>query len=303
MAFRVLSPLRGRTITHVFTKPFATTPRLTSTAPRNFFLQKSASFSSTCNGSFDICAAFEAPSAPFEARKDLEMQQQSQPKDIEQVYLRPGMVLLKNFVGNDDQINILKQCRELGIGPGGFYRPTPTSVEMRMCLGMIWDARAKQYAAQQLFEGEDPLVIPEEFKTLVQTAIETSHELCDEDNVSIEEIPAMVPDIGVVSFYKDAPKKRVLHQDKYESDFTITYKGSPVVSICIGDSAKFVYGDSHNVDKAKKVIVESGDVIMFGGPSRRIYHGISIIHGTTPRFLAEKANLRRGLLNLTFKEY
>jgi len=39
------------------------------------------------------------------------------------------------------------------------------------------------------------------------------------------------------------------------------------VSFSIGDTAEFLYGDEREVDKAKRVLLESGDVLIFGGKS------------------------------------
>lgn len=78
----------------------------------------------------------------------------------------------------------------------------------------------------------------------------------------------------------------------------------PVVSFSIGDSAEFLYGDERDVDKADKVLLESGDALLFGGKSRHVFHGVtSIIGKTAPETLLARSNLRSGRLNLTFREY
>ena len=77
-----------------------------------------------------------------------------------------------------------------------------------------------------------------------------------------------------------------------------------MVSFSIGDSAEFLYGDQRDVDKANKVELESGDVLIFGGSSRHIFHGVTAIKpNTAPNALLEETNLRPGRLNLTFREY
>lgn len=92
-------------------------------------------------------------------------------------------------------------------------------------------------------------------------------------------------------------------QDRDESQESLQ-KGLPVVSFSIGDSAEFLYSDEKDVHNADKVILESGDVLIFGGQSRHIFHGVSsILPNTSPKVLLEDANLRPGRLNLTFREY
>lgn len=92
-------------------------------------------------------------------------------------------------------------------------------------------------------------------------------------------------------------------QDRDESEESLR-KGLPVVSFSIGDSAEFLYGDQRDIVKAEKVLLESGDVLIFGGKSRHIFHGIpSILQDTAPKALLEESRLRTGRLNLTFREY
>jgi alkylated DNA repair dioxygenase AlkB len=93
-------------------------------------------------------------------------------------------------------------------------------------------------------------------------------------------------------------------QDKDESEQSID-EGLPVVSFSIGDTAEFLYGDERDVDKAKKVLLESGDVLIFGGKARNVFHGVNAIQPeTAPSRLLEETNLRKpGRLNLTFRQY
>lgn len=92
-------------------------------------------------------------------------------------------------------------------------------------------------------------------------------------------------------------------QDRDESEESLK-KGLPVVSFSIGDSAEFLYGDGRDEGMAQKVLLESGDVLIFGGKSRRVFHGVSRIYQkTAPKLLIDESNLRPGRLNLTFRKY
>lgn len=92
-------------------------------------------------------------------------------------------------------------------------------------------------------------------------------------------------------------------QDKDESPGSLR-KGLPVVSFSIGDSGEFLFSDQRDVEKAEKVLLESGDVLIFGGKSRLIFHGVShVLQNTAPKVLLDETNLRPGRLNLTFREY
>jgi hypothetical protein len=54
----------------------------------------------------------------------------------------------------------------------------------------------------------------------------------------------------------------------------------PVVSVSLGNSCDFLYRDETK-DDALKVVLRSGDVLLFGGPSRHILHSVSTVHEDT----------------------
>ncbi|XP_034210030.1 uncharacterized protein LOC117623233 isoform X2 [Prunus dulcis] len=223
--------------------------------------------------------------------------------------LQPGMVLLKGFLSLSEQINIVKLCQDLGLGPGGFYQPgyrdgAKLNLKM-MCLGKNWDPVTSKYGDHRPIDGAKPPTIPVEFFQLVEGVIKESHSLIRKDSkVSNSEdiFPRMSPDICLVNFYSSSGRLG-LHQDRDESEQSLN-KGLPVVSFSIGDTAEFLYGDQRDVERANKVLLESGDVLIFGGKSRLVFHGVeSIQPNTGPRTLLEKTNIRAGRLNLTFRQY
>lgn len=223
--------------------------------------------------------------------------------------LQPGMVLLKSYLSKDDQAKIVKSCRDLGVGSGGFYQPgyrDGAKLLLRMmCLGKNWDPETSQYEDIRSADGAKPPAIPYLFNQLVKQAIEYSHSHLRETPkaTDVEDIlPWMSPDICIVNFYTSSGRLG-LHQDRDESPDSLQ-KGLPVVSFSIGDSAEFLYGDERDVGKADKVVLESGDVLIFGGKSRHVFHGVTAIHpDSAPKALLEETGLRPGRLNLTFRQY
>ncbi|KAL5210805.1 hypothetical protein ABZP36_006428 [Zizania latifolia] len=263
---------------------------------------------------FDICIRDDKCSIKLnrsllelnrEKRRERELYKEVAPLQ----YLRPGMVLLKKFLKHDDQVNIIKCCQRLGVGSGGFYTPgykDGAKLNLRMmCLGKDWDPNSSSYGDTRQFDGAHPPNIPEEFGKIVQDSIEASNEFLKQNAraaKAIEEVPALSPDICIVNFYTSSGRLG-LHQDKDETEPSID-KGLPVVSFSLGDTAEFLYGDGRDVDKASKVDLESGDVLIFGGKSRMILHGVSRIKpNTAPKWLTDETNLRPGRLNLTFRQY
>ncbi|XP_045830492.1 uncharacterized protein LOC123921842 isoform X2 [Trifolium pratense] len=225
------------------------------------------------------------------------------------VILRPGMVLLKHHLTHDEQVEIVKQCRSLGLGPGGFYQPGYAGgAKLRlkmMCLGMDWDPQTRKYGYKRAIDGCKAPSIPHYFSNLVIRAIQEAHNLINQESgISYVEdiLPSMTPDICIANFYETSGRLG-LHQDRDESRESLR-KGLPVVSFSIGDSAEFLYGDQRNVEKAESVFLESGDVLIFGGESRHVYHGVSsIIPNSAPEELLRDTCLCPGRLNLTFRQY
>ncbi|KAL6560014.1 hypothetical protein OROGR_005131 [Orobanche gracilis] len=223
--------------------------------------------------------------------------------------LRPGMILLKGYISLKDQIKLIKACRDLGLGRGGFYQPVHrdgAKLHLKMmCLGQNWDPKTSTYSDRRPIDDTKPPSIPDEFQQLVKGALQECHSYLEAHSKGRNMqgiLPSMSPNICIVNFYTKSGKLG-LHQDKDESQESIR-KGLPVVSFSLGDSAEFLFGDQRDVDEADKVVLDSGDVLIFGGASRLIYHGVSAIKSeTAPKPLLEETDLRPGRLNLTFREY
>jgi alkylated DNA repair protein (DNA oxidative demethylase) len=77
-----------------------------------------------------------------------------------------------------------------------------------------------------------------------------------------------VPDACLVNRYEPGARLS-LHQDRNERDF-----GEPIVSASLGIPAVFLFGGSKRSDKTARVLLEHGDVVVWGGPARMRYHGV-----------------------------
>ena len=70
-----------------------------------------------------------------------------------------------------------------------------------------------------------------------------------------------------------------LHQDKIEGADVVA-SGSPVVTISLGDSCLFRFGNTERPSRPYKDLhLASGDLFVFGGPSRLAYHGVPKVYG------------------------
>ena len=76
------------------------------------------------------------------------------------------------------------------------------------------------------------------------------------------------PDSCLINWYGEGARMG-LHQDKDEAAFD-----APVVSISLGDPARFRIGGTARKDPTQSVMLSSGDVMVMGGPARLAYHGV-----------------------------
>lgn len=203
--------------------------------------------------------------------------------------LGPGAAWLRGYLPLDEQRNVIQRCRALMEGPAGGYVPTVRGggkMHVRMlCLGRHWNPRTYTYEQTRADHDGAPVgPVPPEFVALAS-------------RVAGDAGYVFEPDLCLINFY--GPDGRMgLHQDKDESRASID-AGEPVVSLSIGDTARFLFGGLRRRDPVQTILLESGDVFVFGGASRLRYHGVTrIIPGTAPADLGLE-----GRFNLTFRRY
>ena len=100
------------------------------------------------------------------------------------------------------------------------------------------------------------------------------------------------PDVCLMNRYAPGAKMG-LHQDRDERDFA-----APIVSVSLGLPAVFLWGGATRTGKTARLALQSGDVVVWGGPARLFFHGIAPIKpGRHPRLGAARLNLtfRRAL--------
>jgi DNA oxidative demethylase len=205
------------------------------------------------------------------------------------IELSPGAHHLVGFLSLERQIELVHLCRDLIDGPVPAYVPTVRgggTMHVRMlCLGRHWNAMTYQYgAARDDFDGLAAPPLPEAFARLARDVAALV-------GMSIE------PDLCILNYY-DSDGRMGLHQDKDESPRSVA-AGIPVVSISLGDSARFLFGGLKRRDPIDTIALASGDAFVFGGPARLRYHGVSRISpGTAPPELR-----LTGRFNLTLRQY
>lgn len=173
------------------------------------------------------------------------------------------------------EINRKAPFRHL-VTPGGHRM----SVSMTSCgeLGWMTDRKGYRYTERDP-ESERPWPpMPSLFSELANTAAEEAG------------FPGYRPDACLINRYRPGAKLS-LHQDKDERDYA-----HPVVSFSLGLPATFLWGGFRRKDKPRRLLLEHGDVLVWGGPDRLRYHGIA------PLPESEHPLLGSQRINLTFRK-
>ena len=203
--------------------------------------------------------------------------------------LAPGAFLLPKYLSLTAQRSLADECRALMDGAVPAYVPVVRGggkMHVRMlCLGRHWNGKRYQYEPTRSDFDELPVPpLPDHFRAL-------GSECAAAIGMTLN------PDLCILNYY-DASGRMGMHQDKDETDRSIT-AGLPVVSISLGDTARFLFGGLRRHDSVEAMPLASGDVFVFGGPARLRYHGVSrVVPGTSPPELA-----LCGRINLTFRQY
>jgi alkylated DNA repair protein (DNA oxidative demethylase) len=158
------------------------------------------------------------------------------------------------------------------VTPGGYRM----SVAMTNCgsLGWVTDRSGYRYEAIDPESGKPWPRLPASFLRLAAGAAAQAG------------FDGFVPDACLINRY--APGARLsLHQDRNERDFR-----APIVSVSLGIAAAFLFGGAKRSDKTARVLLEHGDVAVWGGPARMRYHGVMPLkEGHHPSLGAYRINL------------
>jgi alkylated DNA repair protein (DNA oxidative demethylase) len=199
-----------------------------------------------------------------------------------------GLVLFERRLSLEHQRELWAMCEALAHGRVPMYTPTvrggkKMSVGM-LCLGKHWNGMTYRY--EECRSDYDGLAVPPIPAAFVEIARSAAADAGFE----------MQPDLCIMNYYTTDAKMGV-HQDKDEGKDSIA-AGVPIVSVSLGDAARFVIGGLSRRDPTSPLMLHSGDVVVMGGPSRLRYHGVTrILPGTAPEGTGP------GRFNLTFRQY
>ena len=184
--------------------------------------------------------------------------------DVER--LCEGAVLLPRFVEADgqklfDAVNAIAALAPLrGMTTPGGHGMSVTTTSCGKA-GWVSDALGYRYAAVDPLTGRDWPPIPDSFLALAHRAARMAG------------FPDFAPDACLINRYAPGAKMS-LHQDRNERDFS-----QPIVSVSLGLPAVFLFGGLRRAERPRRLHLVSGDVVVWGGQARMVFHGVEPVRG------------------------
>jgi alkylated DNA repair protein (DNA oxidative demethylase) len=200
----------------------------------------------------------------------------------------PGAVHVPGWLDIDAQRRLLRACEDWAAPPAGLRTtrlPSGGIMSVRtVCLGWHWYPYG--YARTIGDDGTPVKPFPSWLADLGRRAVTEAYQ----DEAAGNRYQ---PDVALVNHYDDTAKMG-LHQDKDERS------RAPVVSLSLGNTCVFRFGNiEHRNRPWTDIELASGDLFVFGGPSRLAYHGV-------PRTLLDTADPAlgntSGRWNITLRE-
>jgi alkylated DNA repair protein (DNA oxidative demethylase) len=174
-----------------------------------------------------------------------------------------------------DAVSAVAPFRNM-VTPGGFRM----SVGMTNCgrAGWVTDRKGYRYEPVDPITGTPWPAIPDPLRGLAASAAAAAG------------YPGFEPDACLINLYEPGTRLS-LHRDENERDLT-----APIVSVSLGLPAMFLFGGNSRSDRPRRILLESGDIVVWGGPDRLVYHGVApLAEGDDPL----TGNRR---INLTFRK-
>jgi DNA oxidative demethylase len=200
----------------------------------------------------------------------------------------PAVVHVPDWLDMAAQRALVTAFRRWARPPAGLRHPrVPTGHLMSVqsvCLGWHWRPYAYSRTADDT-DGAPVKPLPDDLADLARAAVAAAY--------GPAAGAAYEPDAAIVNLYAPGAKLG-LHQDGEEPS------DAPVVTLSLGDTCVFrLAGLDRRTGPFTDVELASGDLLVFGGPSRRIYHGVPKVEpGTAPDGLG----LPPGRLSITLRE-
>lgn len=185
--------------------------------------------------------------------------------------IAPGAVHVPGWLTPAQQARLVAACRRWARPPAGMRAtvlPSGGVMSVRtVCLGWHW-IPYRYCATAADTDGAPVKPFPPWLASLGRRAVADAY---GDTGAGVR----YRPDIALINFY-DAGARMGMHADRDERS------PAPVVSLSLGDTCVFRFGNTRSRSRPwTDVELHSGDLFVFGGPSRLAYHGVpKILPGT-----------------------
>jgi alkylated DNA repair protein (DNA oxidative demethylase) len=177
----------------------------------------------------------------------------------ERLPLGDGITLLRGFAATARLVPLIQEIAAVApfrhlVTPGG----QTMSVAMTNCgpVGWVSDRSGYRYSSRDPQTDKDWPAMPPEFERLALDAART----CG--------FADFVPDACLINRYSTGARLTA-HRDADEQNFA-----QPIVSVSLGLPASFAFYGLTRGGKGNTVALVDGDVLVWGGPSRLVYHAV-----------------------------
>ncbi len=199
----------------------------------------------------------------------------------ENIEICPGVIHLPAFADSAQLHSVLQEVLQRApLRQMQTSRGFPMSVRTSNCgeVGWVSDRRGYRYTQTDPVSEQAWPDMPQAFSSLAQQAAQTAG------------FPGFVPDACLINHYVPGTQMGA-HQDKDEQDFS-----APIVSVSLGIDARFYVIGPERRGTSTAIDLSDGDVVVFGGPARKHYHGVRKLKASTHPIWGESR------CNLTFRK-
>jgi alkylated DNA repair protein (DNA oxidative demethylase) len=189
---------------------------------------------------------------------------------------REGVSLLRGFAMPDAEALVAAieavaadaPFRHMTVPGGGRMSVAMTNAG----IGWVADTKGYRYAREDPLSGQPWPDLPPVFLDLARRAARAARF-------------EFTPDGCLINRYEPGAKMG-LHQDINEGDYS-----APIVSVSLGLPATFQFGGLKRSDPVKKITLHHGDIVVWGGASRKSFHGVLTLKAGHHAIGAQRCNL------------
>jgi alkylated DNA repair protein (DNA oxidative demethylase) len=190
------------------------------------------------------------------------------PEDRARLNLDPGAILLGGFAVPIAGA-LLDAIATIAAGAPFRHLETPGGRRMSVAmtnagrLGWVSDRRGYRYDPVDPVSGQAWPAMPAVFAALARNAAAAAG------------YDGFAPEACLINRYEPGARL-TLHQDRDERNLD-----QPIVSVSLGVDARFLWGGLARSDRTRRIALHHGDVVVWGGPARLVFHGIDTLAAST----------------------